>query len=154
MPPMLDLCLCAVSSSIPDICKVACGTCSIVSEVQMSRFVFGTSSVLDFFVGRLRLQQIISAGDVLHSGGRPSCTSSAFLFKASVFRECNSFLSILDLRGPVSFRPTGRPVFFASRGWRFRSSGRVSSCHVRALQMSRTVFSQRGTLWPQTWQSV
>ena len=48
---------------------------------------------------------------------------------------------LLILLGLVSLRPRGRPDFLAALGRRFGSSGKVSSCHVRAFQMSRIVFS-------------
>jgi hypothetical protein len=49
--------------------------------------------------------------------------------------------TVLGFLGLLSNRPGGRPIFLAALGVRFTSKGRVSSCHVRALQMSRTVFS-------------
>jgi hypothetical protein len=50
-------------------------------------------------------------------------------------------LPALLLRGALSFRPKGRPVFTTFLGRRFVSKGRVSSCQVRPHHMSRIVFS-------------
>jgi hypothetical protein len=46
--------------------------------------------------------------------------------------------TVLGFLGLLSNRPGGRPIFLAALGVRFTSKGRVSLCHVRALQMSRT----------------